>query len=146
MSPEKTRKRLKAFFIQNKSLFNYIFNNLSKNEYKRICQQVESSPNFDEGLKKFILDHYYEIGKKTETIIDELCEKAVPKEKWFYLIRQFGIISALLIPAMVLLVRYAIRLFSECNHVELSLSIVSILLLFGILISACYAVFKDNLS
>lgn len=103
-------------------------------------------------VDRFIYDHFPELQKDTDKILDDLCKEIIPESRLFYLLKQFGILSIFLVPPLYPLGAYITRMWTEFTAdqgnltalVEAASGIVGSVLLLCVLVCSVKASFFNK--
>ena len=142
MSPSAQRKKLKDFLLEKTHLYDDIYSDVAKEKFQKISGHLTVIPSLDE----YILGHDQEISEQADKVLDELCAKIIPEKEYKYVLKEVGIFSIFLLPPIYPLVRRIIHILEwpPISYGELSVCIVSVLLLLTIIFASAYTVFKSS--
>ncbi len=103
MDPIEARRRLRDFLLKETDLHKRILIKAAKKDLESICRSLgdEKETFTNAEIKSYISANYTELNTKAKVAVEEICKNLLPEKRWIYLTKQFAIISALLLPALV---------------------------------------------
>lgn len=149
MTPNSARDKLKEFLYKETDLPKKAFDRIVKGKMAEIAYMAgrDASPS-DKDIRSFIDANFSELNVATEKFIDRFCQDAIPESQFWYLVKEFGVLSIFLIPPLIPLASYLATLMqaSPLDVASVGTCIAGICLLLALIGTSAYACFKDGLS
>lgn len=135
-NPKVARKKLRDFLLIETG--NSIALKIARSRIKKAGLTCTPS--------QYVANHPEEMQRITTEILDKQAKEIIDESFWEYLLKQFGVIAFLFVPAIYSLCEYAILLYTQpqVDVVRLSACLVSILFIFALLFGFISAFFKSK--
>lgn len=115
MTPDDARNRLKEFLYQETDVPKKIFDGIVR---KRMERMAVLSGRQDEPAEKEIADFvngsFAALEADTEKAVNRLCSDLLPAGRFWFLVKEFGVLSIFLIPPLAFLLTHMISLWNAC--------------------------------
>lgn len=150
MSPKQQRTKIRDFLVAETDLRTRIMRNIAIERLKTAEMAAKGelpenwTPDKDE-LRRFLQTNFHEILKDVDRVIDSMVDELVGRN-WQFLAKHVGVAFALLVPAVGVLVDYALILSSDPsgNKGELAACVIALLFILCFIVWACVGVFLDR--
>lgn len=115
MNPERARQKVKSFLLSRTNLKVDIINRLAKERIHEIFHvQGKKDKNISEkDIQTFISDHFSELQRDADGVLNDLCREILPESEWWYVIRQFGFVAVFLVPPLYPLCCSILEMWAE---------------------------------
>ena len=102
MNPERARQQVKSFLLSKTSLRTEIIKRLAKERLHEIfhVQGKKNQTISERDIQAFISDHFFELQRDADGVLDDLCKEILPESEWWHVIKQFGFVAVFLVPPL----------------------------------------------
>lgn len=124
MNPERARQQVKSFLLSKTSLRTEIIKRLAKERLHEIfhVQGKKNQTISERDIQAFISDHFFELQRDADGVLDDLCKEILPESEWWHVIKQFGFVAVFLVPPLYPLCCYILEMWAEYRAVPHNLS------------------------
>jgi len=147
MQIDDDRERLRKFLIEETEIAQTFARRIAaeKLQAARKLAGIESadSPTQAE-IQNYILEHHDDVEKRVAEVVNELCKKLLPKERFWDLLKSFGIFSLCLSLPLGVLINEALIDFQNNALKEAATEATSVVFLLALLIASALTVFRKD--